>query len=362
MIDTSPCDPEGSTKAGQAQYAGADVLTLRPPSVATKAAEFKESFVVGGLDFNADGTQLAVNFMVGPPEVHIWEWRGKSSVVRVLDTTVSAGPGNAIRYSVDAALLAAGHGRAGEQHGFGLVRIWDTRTGAVVRDIAEPKGASESMDFAFTPDAKFFIRTVNRGGQPGDYVVIHNTDTWEPVWGLATLPFVPRAVALSPDGSLLALGGQVYGKTFVLTPQIWIIDLRSRQVVRKIEQAFPDDNDVRTLAWSPDGRSLVAGCIVDGSFRGPDAVKIFDPATGAQIAGEEAKVAYINGLRYSADGRYLIEGRIDGRVRIWDGQHKTLLQKIPIDEHFHTALTVSRDSRYLAIGDGEHVSIWELKQ
>src|SRR5580700_5491952 len=58
--------------------------------VAKKIAEFKEpsgfnkGFVVGGLDFNADGTKLATNGQVAPPEVHVWEWRVPSHAPRIL--------------------------------------------------------------------------------------------------------------------------------------------------------------------------------------------------------------------------------------------------------------------------------------
>jgi WD40 repeat protein len=60
------------------------------------------------------------------------------------------------------------------------------------------------------------------------------------------------------------------------------------------------------------------------------------------------------------DGRYLVEACIDGKVRIWDGQHKQLLQSIPTSDHFYTVVSISRDSRYVAIAAGFDVSVWEL--
>jgi WD40 repeat protein len=332
--------------------------------VATKVAEFAEDFVVSSVDFNADGTQLATNAMVDGLDVHIWDWRGKSHIVRVLNKNAAAGAGNALHYSVDGSLLAVGHTRAIERYGFALIRIWSVRSGDVVHDIAEPKGAGDEMAFAFTPDGKFFVRTVDRGGQPGDYLVVHSTATWKQVWGLSTLPFIPHSMALSPDGRLAAVGGETLALESMKMkayPKILLVDLDAKQVVRTIDQPFPEHNEIQTLAWSPDGKSLAAGAVVDGTYRGPDAVKIFDPITGAQIFGEPAASAFVYGLSYSPDGRYLAEGYIESHVRIWDGQHKTILQAIPVNNHFRCVLKMSRDSRYLAIAVGKQVSIWELK-
>lgn len=177
-------------------------------------------------------------------------------------------------------------------------------------------------------------------------------------------PLQPRSIAVSSDSRFAAIGGETYlmDPGIKINPQILIIDLSARRIIRTIDGAFPNHNQVLTLAWNPDGKSLAAGGIVQGTFPGPDAVKIFDPENGKQIAGETVKdAAYVNGLAYTADGQYLIEGYIDGHVRIWDSQHTKLLQKIPVDDHFHTVMTVSRDSRYLAMGSGKTVLVYRLK-
>ncbi|MGP0054025.1 MAG: WD40 repeat domain-containing protein, partial [Steroidobacteraceae bacterium] len=315
-----------------------ELYTSKSPEsapVATKVAEFKEDFVVGGLDFSADGTQLASNAMMAGLDVHIREWRGNNHIVRVFHKTAPSGEGNAIKFSIDGSLLAVGHSLDTRENGYGLIRIWDANTGAIIYDVKEPQGASGTMTFAFLPDGKSFIRTVNRGGGPGNYLVVHKTDTWAVDWGLPTLPLTPRSLAISPHGHFATIGGQVLGPGpgFVFSPQIAIIDLEKRQIVRTIDSVFPDANQVQTLAWSPDGTSIAAGCIVDGSFRGPNAVRFFDPMTGAEIAHETADTAFVSALAYTPNGKYLIEGEIDHHVRLWDASHKSLLQTIPVNEH-----------------------------
>jgi WD40 repeat protein len=330
-------------------------------TVAKRVAEFSEDFVVGGVDFSADGQQIATNAMFAGPDVHVRDWR-TGNIVHVLHKTAPAGEGNAVRYNIDGSLLAVGHASDTPANAFGLIRIWDTRTGVLVHDISEPKGATDTMTFWFLPDGKSFIRTVDRGGNPGTYLVVHNTETWAEEWGLPTLPLVPRSLAVSPEGHFAAIGGQVFGPapSFVLSPQIAIVDLRKREIIREIDNVFPDENQVQVLSWSPDGKSLAAGCIVDGSFRGPNAIRIFDPTTGSEIAHQTAETAFVSGLTYTPNNKYLVEGEVDRHVEIWNVSHKTLLQSIPVNEHFRTILAVSRDSRHLAVAVGKRVFIWEL--
>jgi WD40 repeat protein len=233
-------------------------------------------------------------------------------------------------------------------------------------DIAEPQGASGFMGIAFSKDGSLFVRTIDRASGPN--VIVHSTPNWEQLWNISTRPFSPRTLALSPKGRLAAVAGtsSVFGPgpsglPIVLHSQILIIDLQERKVIRTVA-AFPDNTDIQTLSWSADGTSLAAGAIVDNSKRGVDAVRIFDPMTGGQLSAEVASdAAFVSGLRYSRDGHYLIEVYIDGTVRIWDARHRHLLQSIPVDEHFHSAISTSPDSRHLAIAAGRDVSVWELK-
>lgn len=332
--------------------------------IAIKVAEFKEhpDFVVGGIDFNGDGTQLAISGMVAAPEVHIWTWRTPSHVARMLHLVAPAGSGQAIRYSPDGSVLAVGHTREARQ--YGVVGIWNTHTWELVHEITDPEGGGESKGFEFSSDGALFIRTLDRVSGPN--VIVYQTDNWEPAWGLPTRPFFPNTLTLSPDGNLAAVAGSSSSMgpngSFPLVdhPQILIVDLSSRRIVRTIA-AFPDNSQIRTLAWSPDGKTLAAGGLVTESVPGPDAVKIFDPGTGRQVIGEASKSAFVSGLRYSANGRYLVEGDVDGNVKVWDGAHETLLQAIPVNEHFRTVLSISRDSRYLAIANVTDITVWELK-
>ena len=175
------------------------------------------------------------------------------------------------------------------------------------------------------------------------------------------MPFIPSRIAFSPDGGFVALAGNVYGPMENVVgslTKILIVDL-AKKVVSKSIDVFPTGIPAESLAWSPDGRFVAIGSLVQTSAN-RRAVQVFDITTGSQVVTEQADdLAGVTGLSYSADGRFLVEGYIDGKVRIWDEAHKTLLQEIPVNEHFHTAVALSRDG-HMAIGVGQTVSIWEF--
>jgi WD40 repeat protein len=328
--------------------------------VATKIATLDEDNDIWGLDFSPDGKHLAATALFGL-KVNIWDWQ-KSQIVRTLMKPRGAGASTAtelLQYSPDGQLLAACYGRVGPNDNYSVARIWNVVTGEIVHDIGEPVGGGACDAIGFSPDGKTFIRVVWRHSAfPGDNVIVYATDTWQPVWGLRTIPFLPKTLAISPDGKVIAVGGQVIdGPDKPIQPRIVIVDIAKRAIVRTID-AFPVENEIGHLAWNPDGIHLAAGARVGGSFAGPDAVKVFDARTGEQVVAEQATNATVHGLRYTKDGKYLIEAGVGTTIKIWDGQHRELLQEIKGDAG---SLAVSRDGRYLAMGGDRKILVWELK-
>ena len=329
--------------------------------VAVKVAELHEDedINIWGLDFSPDGKYLAatspntVSMSSNRVEVQIWDWQS-GKIVRTLEKA-GGNDGHtteSIRYSPDGRLLVACHSRA---QGYVVARIWNTETWAIVHDITDPVGGGQGCSaIGFTPDGKSLIRITDRiYNKPGDNLFIYDTATWQPMWGLRTVPFQPEVLTISPDGNFIALGGSIISSK----PQVVILDMTQRAIVRTIENF-----DVERLAWSPDGIHIAA---VGAEYTGAGAIrswaKIFEAQTGKQVNDETLESGRMF-IRYTPDGKYLIEGGMDGLharlgIRIWDGQHKELLQEMKANVG---SLAVSRDGHYLAVGSRGKIFVWKL--
>jgi len=371
--------------------------------VATEVTQLheREYFNVWGLDFSPDGKYLASS-SPSSHEIHVWDWRNRR-IVRTFEkirqgssSIMSTEP---VRFSPDGRWLATCHGRADH---YVVARIWNANTGEIVRDIDEPNGG-ECKAIGFTPDGKSFIWVSDRSANlPGDHLIVYSTATWQRLWGLRTAPFYPNTLAISPDGKSIAIGGSTIGPGIPTQHQVLIVDMAEHAVVRTI-RAFPTskkfamESTIERLAWTPDGMYIAVGARVTGTYRPearpdavfesnemrPDAIRIFDTHSGEQVASETpVKYARIWALRYTPDGKYLIESAfspgseessaprrellrtdsmprtVESVIRIWDGEHRRLLQEI---SGAAGSAAVTRDGHYLALGGDGMIFIFKLK-
>ena len=155
---------------------------------------------------------------------------------------------------------------------YGNVRVWDA-----VKKLELAAFAAES--FSLTPDAKVcagieWDRELIKEKDSLDVrsrpiVRVRTTADWKCVAAVSLGEFVPKSVAVSPDGKLLALGG-TDGSVRVIDPK----DEKELAVLEKVAET------VDLLAFSPNGKTVAA------AFRNPQrgsaaphAVTLWDYAT-----------------------------------------------------------------------------------
>jgi len=189
------------------------------------------------------------------------------------------------------------HGGAlviGEENGTVEVRNGDKFTRL-------PAGNAPVDGAAFSPDGTLLAT----GGQDGA-VRLWNTTGPTPLATFAPGGQSVEALAFDPTGKTLAVGGD----SRVIT--LWsVADPRTPTL---LAQLTGHENTVRGLAFSPDGRTLASGSD-DYTARLWDVRDPRRPGHGVKLPWQANA---INTVAYSPDGRTLATGGDDHTVRLWD--------------------------------------------
>jgi len=116
------------------------------------------------------------------------------------------------------------------------------------------------------------------------------------------------AMAACPNSRLLATGDQV--------GNIRVWDLADGRALAVCGQSGsttpPPTSPTLALAFSPDGLRVVAGG-VDGT------IHLYDTQTGDKLLAIRGLTSFVDDLRFSPDGRWLLSSMHEGETRVWDG-------------------------------------------
>jgi RNA polymerase sigma factor (sigma-70 family) len=185
-------------------------------------------------------------------------------------------------------VVAAAEGKA--LHLIGLAR------GEVLRTFPH---AHVVFAAAFSPDGKHLV-----GGGYDSEKNVYFARLWDAETGkeLHRLPFGTggiRCVAYAPDGATVALGGDGGNQTAVKL-------FEAATGKERLKIPFPDAYSVKSVAFSPDGKTLAAS--------GGTATRLFDTVTGKELLKIDRKAI---GLRFSPDGTVLV-GAVAATIYCWE--------------------------------------------
>jgi WD40 repeat protein len=159
------------------------------------------------------------------------------------------------------------------------------------------------------------------------------------------------AVAMSPDGDLIAAGG--WGESPEGPPvAIYLFDRRTSKMTQRIG-GLPSVAGVGALAFSRDGHYLAA-------TYGYGGLRVFDRNNNWSEALRDATYGdQSNGAAFADDGR-LATSSYDGRVRLYDSSLKLVAIQELLSGHHPHQIAFSPDGKLLAVGYADRPSVEHL--
>jgi len=236
----------------------------------------------------------------------VWEETGLRRIAD-LESRVEA-----MALSADGKLLAAGDAD-------GIVRLWNTGTGELLKELRDHHGAA-ILDLAFSlPNGRYLAC-----GDQSSGLRVWDTITYKPRVLLGHAGMI-QCVAFSSTGLLASAGGT---DSLAISPDfgetlIW--DLSGAAPC--INHTIKNRRWVRGIAFSPNGNELA---VTDDFSTGN--INVYDVGTGNLIRtllGHSCKTMCV---AFTADGRRLLTGSDDGTIRFWDRSSGELLGTLHVNE------------------------------
>jgi WD40 repeat protein/serine/threonine protein kinase len=289
---------------------------------------------ISALAFNMDGGRLA-SASLGR-RVSLWD----TKTGQLLQTLPHSGNALAVAISPDGRRLAS----AGEDK---TVHVWDALTGREVLALHGHKDMCGCL--AFSPDGWRLASASSDGtirlwdatplkGDEGQEALTYSRHDNE-----------IRSVAISSDGTrIVSAGNGTHVKVWDVATGRESFDFNGHSLV------------VFSVAWHPDGRRIATA----GSDGQQQAVKVWDASDGQvhyEISvGRDSSAGPYQVVAFSPDGRYLVTGKLEGAVQVWDASTGHEISTLGTHDREIRGLVFSKDGQRLASASGDgKIKLWD---
>jgi WD40 repeat protein/serine/threonine protein kinase len=271
-----------------------------------------------------------------PNDLRGWEWNRLNYVHDQSLTTlhIRANKIGPAAFSSDGKRLVTAGGEEG------IIRLWDTQTGAELLTLRGHQSWIESL--AFSPDQQRVV-----SGSDDKTIKIWDVHTGAEAMTLRGHKDAVWCAVFSPDGECIASGS---GDA---TIKLW--DAKSGVETRTLRGPAPWIGGC--LAFSPDGKRLAANAR-------DNTIRLCDPRTGAELLTMPlAQKDYARCVGFDPDNKRIVSGSQDGTITVWDAETgKALTTNVGGHKGIAGSVTFSPDGRLIASAGSDNViKVWDAE-
>ena len=229
----------------------------------------------------------------------------------------------------------------------GTMKLWQLPTGYLLETVDPTEmlsrglptnspvlGSAEWLQgVAFMPDGRGLV-TVNWAG------VITLWRFGEPSRYARQAGIVEGGLAIDPHGRWIAVGSD---------KGLMLLDSNDLHLLRTLDN---QSGMILAIAVSPDGSLLASG----GTDRN---VTFWDPAKGKKLKVFKGHTDYVRALAFSRDGQTVVSGSDDKTIRVWSTVSGASIHTLVSDSEVQT-VALSPDGRFVAsASEHDEVRLWD---
>ena len=196
------------------------------------------------------------------------------------------------------------------------LRVWDVASGRVLATFRDQQAAHDftasSIPIFPTPDCRQVITVETEG------IRIWEIASGKEVRWAVRSKIHNAAAALSPDGRLVATGGVVVRdderRAVKYDPAIRVWELASGKEIAVLEG---HEESTHGLAFSPSGKLLVS-CSGGAQTINDQTVRVWDVITGRELRRFKGHFGAVNAVTFALDGCSVVSGSEDATALVWD--------------------------------------------